>query len=55
MIFHYPKENQAICGRKADKQYLTEDWSMVDCKICLSHKNKPSEDSIKKLGKGKYA
>jgi hypothetical protein len=53
MIFHYSKDNKAICGRNIESRYLTDDWSMVDCKICLFHKDK-SLDSVKKFGKGKY-
>jgi hypothetical protein len=54
MIFHYLKDNKAICGRQSEPRYLTDDWSMVDCKMCSSHKDKPL-NNIKKLGKGKYA
>lgn len=57
MRFHYLKDNKPICGKKLDPRdlkYCTEDWSIVDCGDCLSHKDKPL-NNIKKLGRGKYA
>lgn len=54
MRFHYLKDNKPICGKQVDMRYTTDDWSMVDCTYCLSHKDKP-QDSVKKMSKGKYA
>lgn len=54
MRFHYLKDNKPICGKSVDMRYTTDDWSMVDCIYCLSHKDKP-QDSVKKMSKGKYA
>lgn len=54
MRFHYLKDNKPICGKSVDMRYTTDDWSMVDCIYCLSHKDKP-QNGIKKISKGKYA
>lgn len=54
MRFHFEVNNEPICRKIVDKRYLTDDWSMVDCIYCLTHKDKP-QDSVKKMSKGKYA
>lgn len=41
MIFHYisDKEGIALCGRKIEEKYLSDDWGMVDCKRCWGKKD----------------
>lgn len=39
MNFHYLKDGKAICGRKIEDRYLTDDWSVVDCQRCYAKKN----------------
>jgi len=54
MRFHFIKDGKPICNKVVDPRYLTDDWSMVDCTYCLSHKDKPSEDSVKRMSRSKY-
>ena len=54
MRFHYLKDGRPVCGKKVEMRYTSDDWSIVDCNYCLTHKDKP-KNTVKKTIRGKYA